>query len=168
MGRQADDDDPSRLRDEADGGLRQLRHARRLEDDLRAFVARPLPARRHEVGVVGEDEEVGAHGARARRGSRRGRRAAPRRHGRSRRPRPPGRSGRRRGRPPSLPAIRARTIARTAIETGSIRAETAGSRSPTGNTWSAGTRTRSCSAPSRWIPTRLMFEHTLRRPMRQG
>ncbi len=39
VSREADDDDATRLRDEPDGRLHQLRHARRLEDDLRALVA---------------------------------------------------------------------------------------------------------------------------------
>ena len=65
-------------------------------------------------------------------------------------------------------SMRARTTARTAIDTGSISAATAGSWSPTGKTWSAGTHSRSCSAPSRWMPTRRMLEHTFRLPIRHG
>ena len=63
---------------------------------------------------------------------------------------------------------RPRTTARTAIETGSISAATAGSSSPTGNTCAAGRRRRSWSAPSRWTPTRLMFAQTFGRPIRHG
>ena len=121
----------------------------------RALVARPLPP---AATRSASSARTGGRrpGARARRGPRRGRRAAPRRYGRARRPRPPGRSDRRRGRPSRPAAIRA-SIARTAIETGSMRRRP-GRGSPTGNTWSAGTRTRSRRAPSRWMPTRLMFE----------
>ena len=60
------------------------------------------------------------------------------------------------------------TTARTAIETGSMRAATAASWSPTGKTCEAGTRSRSCRAPSRCTPIRLMLVHALFRPMRQG
>ena len=55
-------------------------------------------------------------------------------------------------------ATRPRTTARTAIETGSISAASAGSWSPTGNTCAAGTSSCSWSAPSRCTPTRLMFD----------
>ena len=63
----------------------------------------------------------------ARGGSRVGRRGAPRRRGRARPARRPARSGRRRRRRHALPrATRPRTTVRIAIDTGSIRAATAG------------------------------------------
>ena len=57
---------------------------------------------------------------------------------------------------------------RTAIETGSASAATAGSRASIGKTWDSGTRSFSCSPPSVWIPIRLKLSQTLPRPTRQG
>ena len=40
--------------------------------------------------------------------------------------------------------------------------------SPTAKTCEAGTRRRSCSAPSTWAPMIAMFAHTFSRPMLHG
>ena len=61
-------------------------------------------------------------------------------------------------------ATRPRTTARTAMETGSTSAASDASWPPTGNTCDAGRSSRSWSAPSRWIPIRLMLAHTLLPP----
>ena len=65
-------------------------------------------------------------------------------------------------------STRARTTARTPIEVGSTKAVTAGAMSPTAKTCEAGTRRRSCSAPSTWAPMIAMFAHTFWRPMLHG
>ena len=62
----------------------------------------------------------------------------------------------------------ARLTARTAIDTGSASAATAGSSALIGYTCSAGTASRSCRPPSEWIPISSKKSHVLGRPTLHG
>ena len=62
----------------------------------------------------------------------------------------------------------ARPRACTAIDMGSTKAAGSGPRSPTPNTWDAGTDKSCWSPPSRWIPTSSSDTHAFARPARHG
>ena len=136
------------------------RDAGRLEHDLRPVRARPLACGGDGVAARVYVQEVGAARAlRAPAGSRACRRAARTRRGRSPPARGPDRSGRRRGR---RRARRRRHVRGPRCAWRSRPARRArpapGSWSPTGKTCAAGRTSRSCSAPSRWMPVRLMLD----------
>ena len=65
-------------------------------------------------------------------------------------------------------ATRPRATVRTAIEVGSMNAVSRASRPSTAKVWAAGTTRRSCSAPSLWMPIRLMRSQAFSRPIAQA
>ena len=103
VGREADDDDAPRLRDDVERGAHRLLRAGRLDHDLGQLAACPLARARDEIVVGLEQREVGARRATALEpaGEAVGEQHA-RRRGRARRSPRPGRSGRRRARARAL------------------------------------------------------------------